>query len=235
MILRIRDANGKVQEILVIKGDKGEDGKDYVLTLVDKMEIANMVNVDIDQTYNAESENAQSGKAVAEALLTIPQGNEKQKQYELINTITVTPDTDGSLPTDVIISTDSEGNTFELTDFYINITAGFTTGSNNGLYMYLNVLNEAALMNAPVNFNNTLRKVRVIYKRLSDGWLSVSTTGSGAATTWYNNPQIGIAKEIISTPTEAEKYIPATKIRLHGLNKPTWLEGSTFELWGVRK
>lgn len=37
MILRVRDAEGNVQEILVIKGDKGED---YVLTNADKQEIA---------------------------------------------------------------------------------------------------------------------------------------------------------------------------------------------------
>lgn len=40
-ILKIRDANGNVQEILAIKG---EDGKDYVLTDADKQEIANMIS-----------------------------------------------------------------------------------------------------------------------------------------------------------------------------------------------
>lgn len=40
MILRIRDADGNVQEILAIRG---EDGKDYVLTEADKQEIASMV------------------------------------------------------------------------------------------------------------------------------------------------------------------------------------------------
>lgn len=39
-LLKIRDANGDVQEILAIKG---EDGKDYVLTEADKREIADMV------------------------------------------------------------------------------------------------------------------------------------------------------------------------------------------------
>ena len=39
-ILKIRDAEGNVQEILAIKG---EDGKDYVLTDVDKQEIAEKV------------------------------------------------------------------------------------------------------------------------------------------------------------------------------------------------
>lgn len=40
MILRIRDANGNIQEVLAIKG---EDGKDYVLTEANKQEIATMV------------------------------------------------------------------------------------------------------------------------------------------------------------------------------------------------
>lgn len=39
-ILKIRDSNGNIQEILAIKGDKGDS---YVLTEADKMEIANMV------------------------------------------------------------------------------------------------------------------------------------------------------------------------------------------------
>ncbi len=42
-ILKIRDANGNVQEILAIKGNDGNDGKDYVLTDADKQEIAGMV------------------------------------------------------------------------------------------------------------------------------------------------------------------------------------------------
>ena len=41
-ILKIRDAQGNVQEILAIKGNDGKDGKDYVLTDSDKQEIAEM-------------------------------------------------------------------------------------------------------------------------------------------------------------------------------------------------
>lgn len=40
MILKIKDADGNVQEILAIRG---EDGKDYVLTEADKREIAEIV------------------------------------------------------------------------------------------------------------------------------------------------------------------------------------------------
>ena len=48
-ILKIRDADGNVQEILAIKGENGKDGadgKDYVLTDADKQEIANLVELE---------------------------------------------------------------------------------------------------------------------------------------------------------------------------------------------
>ena len=59
------------QGIRGIQGVKGDKGDNYVLTLEDKQEIANMVDVEtvtVDPTYNPTSENAQSGKAVAQAL-----------------------------------------------------------------------------------------------------------------------------------------------------------------------
>ena len=44
-ILKIRDKNGNVKEILALKGDKGnkgDKGESYVLTDADKQEIAEM-------------------------------------------------------------------------------------------------------------------------------------------------------------------------------------------------
>ena len=46
-ILRIKDANGVVHEVLAIKG---KDGKDYVLTEEDKREIASMVAAGVSST-----------------------------------------------------------------------------------------------------------------------------------------------------------------------------------------
>ena len=42
-ILKIRDENGNIIEIPAFKGDKGDTGKDYVLTNDDKQEIASIV------------------------------------------------------------------------------------------------------------------------------------------------------------------------------------------------
>lgn len=57
-ILRIRDDQGNVTEILALRGEKGDKG--------DKGEKGD--NAVTDQNYNPESKNAQSGKAVEEAI-----------------------------------------------------------------------------------------------------------------------------------------------------------------------
>lgn len=50
-------------------GPKGDTGDSYILNDNDKQEIASLVNLPkADQSYNPESENAQSGTAVAEAI-----------------------------------------------------------------------------------------------------------------------------------------------------------------------
>ena len=51
-ILKIRDANGNVQEIVAIRG---EDGKDYVLTEADKREIAEMVAASVVATVDTDT------------------------------------------------------------------------------------------------------------------------------------------------------------------------------------
>ena len=64
-VLSVKDKEGNLIPIPAIKGDKGDA---YVLTKADKEEIANMAKPTIDQTYNPESENAQSGIAIEERL-----------------------------------------------------------------------------------------------------------------------------------------------------------------------
>ena len=68
-ILKIKDANGNVQEILSIKGKDGKDGingadgkdgKDYVLTEEDKHEIADMVTDSLGVVFDEVHEYAES-------------------------------------------------------------------------------------------------------------------------------------------------------------------------------
>lgn len=70
MILRIRDSNGNVQEVLAIRG---EDGKDYVLTEEDKREIASMIEASLvgaAQTALADDEEECVGIASIEQTTT---------------------------------------------------------------------------------------------------------------------------------------------------------------------
>ena len=71
------------------QGEKGADGKDYLLTEADKKEIAEMAKPKIDQTYTPDSENAQSGKAVAQALENYHTADVVNSMVEALKTKTV--------------------------------------------------------------------------------------------------------------------------------------------------
>jgi len=47
-VLKIKDQNGQWTDVLSIKGEKGDNGQDYVLTEQDKQEIAGLVDVPVD-------------------------------------------------------------------------------------------------------------------------------------------------------------------------------------------
>ena len=193
------------------------------------------INIPVDQTYNPESENAQSGKAVAEALRTVTVGG---VEYELINTITVTPDTDGSLPRYVTFTLDKDGTPFELESFYVNIKAGFTDGGSSTLYMSVNGTN--VLGNVSVQFKNTeLRKTSVHYRQSADGYIDIDlpagSTTPTEATCWSG--QLHVKYGVTIPPQDTKNLKTVTKVTLFtlvGANK-TWIDGSKFELWGVRK
>ncbi|MBO5928868.1 MAG: hypothetical protein J6Q42_02495 [Clostridia bacterium] len=84
-ILRIKDDKGNLFDIAALrgeKGDKGDKGEDGILPVV-------------DQTYQPESENPQSGKAVAQAIASIPAGG----TWEKIVNITTTEEVNGIFAT----------------------------------------------------------------------------------------------------------------------------------------
>jgi hypothetical protein len=200
---------------------------------LEEIESGESVDIEIDQTYNPESENAQSGKAVAEAL--------KPKEYELINTITVAPDTDGSLPSTVAFSADSEGNTFALDNFYIRMRAKTTEKTANVSVTYKNPYgNNAYIMhNTSIGITNTnFKRTTFRYFKLPNGYTSISIDTSIADTIpTYYSAQAGIARsaflESNSTSEVATKKFDYIGVEVQG--GEVWDEGSTFELWGVRE
>lgn len=103
-----------------IKGDKGEKGEPGV----DGKDGKDAV---IDQTYSPTSENAQSGKAVAEAIL----GIDRSEVWEKITDVTLEEDAV------VSITKDEEGNAIRLKKFKVLVELPAVTSATQ-LYMKLN-------------------------------------------------------------------------------------------------
>ena len=157
------------------------------------------------------------------------------KNWEHIATITVAPNENGELPQKVIFEVDSDGNPFELTDFYIFMYAGFTDADST---LYVQVNNESVIANCSNVKHTTLRYNSLHYRQMPDGYIAVSVTQSAAGPAKYNaqspigyNNLISPVFERYSNFTNVQKILLYTSL---GTNK-TWLEGSTFELYGVRK
>ncbi|MBQ7817728.1 MAG: hypothetical protein IJ388_02900 [Oscillospiraceae bacterium] len=160
--------------------------------------------------------------------------SKKEKTYVRIATITVTPDTDGSLPQHVIFSADSNGNAFQLTDFVIRAHAGFVDGNKSTLSMDVNG-GDSVISNGPVgSITADRRSFNIFFRQEEDGLKRVEYTSSGSANTAYNAQANNISRLI--PPMSAIATLPITSIDLYTAAGDTkaWVEGSTFELWGVR-
>ncbi len=155
--------------------------------------------------------------------------------WELINTVTVVPDTDGSLPQYVNITEDSDGNPFELKEFCVIIYGGQTDGGTSTLYVSDNNGMLGANMNVQFS-SQQLRSIVFIKQNLPNGIISVSA-GMSMGSTNPDNPQANTEFTRHIPPNKTVNYAPSTKVSLYALlgNNKTWIEGSTFELWGVRK
>lgn len=159
---------------------------------------------------------------------------ESEKVYEKIATIAVAPDVDGSLPQHVIFSVDSEGNAFQLTDFMVKVRAGFVSGNKSALYM--NVNNQSVIANGAVgSIAAALRSFNIFCQPEKGGFVRVEYTTSGMIENVYN-AQNTIEQSRLIPPMSGCVVFPASKIDLFvGMgDTPAWVEGSTFELWGVR-
>ena len=199
-----------------IKGDKGEkgergaDGKDGKGAV-------------IDQVYSSTSENAQSGKAVAEAV--------KEKWVEIADLI---------LEEDSVVSitTDTSGEAFSLKKFRILVFHEAKEGETEGQALWLSVTTET-------NNNYMLASQTVVYSigtqsthRL-DGELLYNWNIIGFGMSGFNENAI-FGNYFYRTlpygcrPELKKQRTPITKIRLnYGISKPL-NAGSKIKIWGVR-
>lgn len=223
-------------ESVVVGGSYDEDAKTLVLRLQNGNNITIPVGDLVDGLISESEKGQPNGVATLGPDGIIPAAQlptVKEPTWELINSVTVAPDTDGSLPQYVNFTEDSDGNPFELTDFYVYMSAGFTD-SNSTVYMSINGVSSYSNFNA--KFNQTELRGSVILKQnLSNGVImfagSTSLSGNSVDTS-QNRYQIRFS---VPPHASARKIVNSVSLfTLLGTNK-TWREGSSFELWGVRK
>ena len=156
-----------------------------------------------------------------------------KKTYKQIATITVAPDADGTLPQHVVFSTDSDGNAFQLTDFMVKAYAGFVDGSTSSLNVAVNGTNAISGSAIP-SISTELRGFNVFFRQESDSFVRAEHTVSVGNANVYN-PAGRIAASFLIPAIEEYIALPVRQVDLYtnaGTSK-AWVEGSTFELWGV--
>ncbi len=160
--------------------------------------------------------------------------NSDNKVYEKIATIAVTPAADGSLPKHVIFSVDENGKPFQLTDFMVKAYAGFAGGSKSTLYM--NVNGNGVIANGTVgSISSSCRSFNIFFRQEAGGFKRVEYTSSMIADSHYNS-QASIETSRLIPPMSTAAALPVTNVDLYPElgDAQAWVEGSTFELWGVR-
>lgn len=158
----------------------------------------------------------------------------RQKTYQKIATITAQANADGSLQKHVIFSVDSNGNPFQLTDFIVKAYAGFVDGGKSTLYMNIN--GSPVIANGVIgSIATACRCFNIFFRQEDSGFKRVEYTESMISDSYYN-PQAAIGGSRLIPPMSAIADAPITNIDLYTETGDTkaWIEGSTFELWGVR-
>lgn len=163
--------------------------------------------------------------------------SKQKKTYELIATITVAPDADGNLPQHVIFSADSNGEAFALSDFIIKAKAGFVDGSKSTLYMAVNNGNSVFANSAIPGMTAVAERFSVFFRSQEDGCILAAHTNISYSNSLYDPASNIVATRIIAPFNMSNFYgLPVKKVDLYTSLGDTkaWVEGSTFELWGVR-
>lgn len=161
------------------------------------------------------------------------------KNFELIATQTVSPDTDGSLPNAIEFSVDDNGEPFELTDFFIIAK----TGVNGSSTVRLLVNDHGIWGNASIEGFNQATATRLWnIQYISFGEDNGGVVFCSRQTSLISHPNSNIYTDyVVRIPPKLlfsnVSHINSIKKIQLGLTTTTatFTEGSTFELWGVKK
>lgn len=155
------------------------------------------------------------------------------KVYEKIATITVTADESGNLPSSISITKDDNGDAFELTDIYCDMSIGLTDGTSGKLYIKAG--NAFLMGNLNAYFLTALRKWFFRYDSYGEGLggLCIAPANSISAGNFPTNQNYSL----VGQPVQIGETLNINSLTLTitvGTAK-TFLEGTTLTLWGVRK
>jgi hypothetical protein len=161
-------------------------------------------------------------------------GGNINKVFEKIATVTVTADESGNLPSKILITKDNNGNAFELTDIYCDMSIGLADGVNGK--MIIKAGEEYLIGNLNAYFTNALRKWFFRYDSYGEGLgglcIAPSSSMSGAGV--FPNSQIsGVMGQPV--PVGKTVIIDSLEFSINTGTAKTFIEGTTITLWGVRK
>lgn len=205
-------------------GPKGEKGDDYVLTPSDIETISNLARPTIDQTYSPDSENAQSGKAVAEAV----GGKADKEEWEQITEITLAEDAV------VSITTDKDGNSFALKKIYIRFNTPAVEGdsTSTGIWLHTRFTTNAYEYKpflATKNFPRNKTKHGSFEAEIKAFWYGEARcTSSGT----YGEDTSNLTPYGIRTESRNANHITGFKL-CEGYSGAI-PNGTYIEIWGVR-
>ena len=187
----------------------------------------NNANVTLSCEYNKDL-NKDIDK-LSEELAKKPSG----KVFEKIATYTVTPDEDGSLPTQIIINKDNDGNDFELSDIYCDCYIGLTDGSKGRFY--IRGSNMALMGNFNVGFDATPKYWSFRCDSYGEGNGGLTTAVQYAMDSkMFPNANF---YSVLGQPIPPGKTLNFKSVEFIGQvgDTKTFMEGTTITLWGVRK
>ncbi len=169
----------------------------------------------IDQTYSPESENAQSGKAVAQAVANAGGG-----QYELIETITVAEEG----LTSITRNTEPNGNAYSFKDIYIAFR--WINGAEKGKWIKLQIWTNGKQMTAFRNYGYIGVNSRSWIKTLYHYGQRLFVLSDASANTGYATYAAEIPIDTLTSNDPIDKIVIS-----HEINLPA---GTEIKIWGIR-
>lgn len=168
--------------------------------------------ISIDQIFDANSNNAQSGKAVNEAI-------HKNNGMDLIGEYVFTGE---ETSTKVTFSTDANGNSFNLDEVFIEIVLGASTSMAADEYYscYTNGMSTSEVLFYRGSKNSTAKIYQAYGRRLANtDWMTMcypSYVASSYNAQWYSSYTMNGVDYIYKLRIDAGIVVAGTKIKVYG-------------------